>query len=121
MFKRLLSLQGRIGQLEFFLAWTGAPGFFVVLFSLLFSLSPRSALEPIVVITFGFGLLLVAYLQFAATLKRLHDFDHPKDWYHWIVLLPFQPVALIFVLMPGDPEINRFGFPPGPLFGDAKR
>ena len=117
MLRRLFSLKGRIGRAEFVLVWVGACALFAAPFSLLFSFFPRAAIEPSVVIAFGFSLLIVAYLQVAATLKRLHDFGYPSELHHWIVLLPYQPTVLIFVFIPGDPESNQFGPPAGPLLG----
>ena len=101
----LLDLGGRAGRLEMavlFVAWAiwlivrqtlVAPGEWAIIIAVGFTLS--------------FALLF-------ASARRLHDLDR-SGWWALVGFVPFLNFALFLALsvLPGKPESNRFGPPPG--------
>ncbi len=116
---------GRVGRLNYLLtnlvigvAWVVC----VLVLTLPDPETGRSSFHPALIVLFP----IVVWASVGNTIRRLHDRDHSGWW--WLAsCLPLVNLALGLYLLfaPGDPEVNRFGPPPGgqlnPVELEAKR
>ena len=117
--KQHLTFKGRIGRLEYFIATCLAFFGIFALAGLTHRLLPilfPSLVEtsnPIGVIIFFAGFLLLGSMNFTATVRRLHDMDHSG----WKTLLFYIPIIgwlwyLALFFKKGTEGPNQYGPPP---------
>ncbi|MCK5810819.1 MAG: DUF805 domain-containing protein [Cocleimonas sp.] len=109
----LLSADGRIGRLRYFFYSIILP--FLVFWVFAAVAGMTSKIENIGQVI-GYVFLAAAigaalYLLFQLTIQRCHDFN-VSGWLSTLILIPFG--TLIFWLIPGSQNINRYGEPPEP-------
>jgi uncharacterized membrane protein YhaH (DUF805 family) len=109
----LLSSDGRIGRLRYFFYSIMLP--FLVFWVLAAVAGLTSKIDSIGQVI-GYIFLAAAigaalYLLFQLTIQRCHDFN-VSGWLSTLILIPFG--TLVFWLIPGSKNINRYGEPPEP-------
>ena len=109
----LLSTDGRIGRLRYFFYSIILP---FLVFWVFAAIAGMSSTAGILGQVFGYIMLAAAIgaaliLLFQLTIQRCHDFN-VSGWLASLILIPFG--TIIFWLMPGSKQINRYGEPPEP-------
>jgi uncharacterized membrane protein YhaH (DUF805 family) len=108
MIKRLFSVKGRSGRLEYFLL--GAiPAFYVVssfFLGIYLKLIPFKAKLFFICFVPGFILLLI--MMYCAMVRRLHDLGYPAQ-----AVWGFYPNQYHLTFVKGEPYTNQYGSPVG--------
>ncbi|MCK5896603.1 MAG: DUF805 domain-containing protein [Cocleimonas sp.] len=109
----LLSADGRIGRLRYFFYSFILP---FLVFWVLAAIAGQTSRTGQIGMILGYIILAAAIgaafiLLFQLTIQRCHDFN-VSGWLATLILIPFG--TIIFWLIPGSKNINRYGEPPEP-------
>ncbi len=116
--------EGRIGRIQY-MAYPTFFAFFAVLVILLLlavtggmqslMTGNTQSMTGVMVIVIGVLWLLLAYIQFATTKRRLNDLNK-TGWLSLLLFIPLVSLILYVYLMfvKGDAGSNRYGLPPSP-------
>jgi len=109
----IFSFRGRIGRGRF---WATIVPLLLVSMGLNVAVAVSDGRsEPVVLLFIAFAYFIFAtWVAVATYVKRWHDLGMSG----WMVLIMLIPIVNILVLLflgiaPGQPEVNRFGAPPG--------
>ncbi len=100
-------LQGRASRAEYW--WLLLASWLVIIAVVALAAATQSTLVAMLAALAWIGCLIPII---SVGVRRLHDTGR-SGWWWLISFVPFGGVAfLVFMLLPGDPMINRFGSPP---------
>lgn len=106
----LMSPQGRMSRLRY-IAWSGGLSFLIAVAAGIVSALLSAVVPGLGMAVMAVGYLAVLVIVVMLTIKRCHDFNVTG----WLALLLIVPLAaLIFWIIPGTEDDNRFGPPPPP-------
>ena len=108
---KILSAAGRLGRVRYIGYSVGMSLLMYLVigvFALLAGLTNAEFLMAVGMIVGGLGMLVIMVML---TVQRCHDFNQ-SGWLALLLIVPLVP--LMFWLIPGNQDSNRFGNPPPP-------
>ena len=109
----ILSIDGRIGRFEYFFYSLVLPFLVFWIIAALAGIASHFGElgGAIAYVLLASALCAAVIIHLQLTVQRCHDFNVRG----WVAIFAFIPFSIIlFWLIPGNPSINRFGYPPRP-------
>ncbi|HKJ72366.1 MAG TPA: DUF805 domain-containing protein [Gammaproteobacteria bacterium] len=106
---RVFSAEGRLNRLRY-LAYVFGLTFLINLVSSAITAALAGMEVPVAAVTIASGIASL-WISILLTIQRVHDFS-ASGWWSALAVIPL--VTLIFAIIPGHGEENRFGLEPPP-------